>query len=79
MRAGSNRNIVILLMLPEPDDRDDSAKGNALACIARALRDLETVAEAPRSSWPRGLLVLVDTTLMGMSASDAVDGSSTGT
>ena len=24
-------------MLPEPDDRDDSAKGNALACIARAL------------------------------------------
>ena len=49
-------------MLPEPDDRDDSAKGNALACIARALRDLETVAEAPRRSWPCGLRVLVDTT-----------------
>ena len=37
---GEPVDIVVLLLLPELDDR---AKGNALACVARALRDTETL------------------------------------
>ena len=37
---GEPVDIVVLLLLPEVDD---SAKGNALACVARALRDAETL------------------------------------
>jgi PTS system nitrogen regulatory IIA component len=37
---GEPVDIVVLLLLPEAGD---SAKGNALACVARALRDAETL------------------------------------
>ena len=37
---GEPVDIVVLLLLPAVDD---SAKGNALACVARALRDAETL------------------------------------
>jgi nitrogen PTS system EIIA component len=37
---GEPVDIVVLLLLPEVDD---SAKGNALACVARALRDGEAL------------------------------------
>ena len=37
---GEPVDIVVLLLLPESGDR---AKGNALACVARALRDAETL------------------------------------
>ena len=37
---GEPVDIVVLLLIPEAGD---SAKGNALACVARALRDTETL------------------------------------
>ncbi len=37
---GEPVDIVVLLLIPESGD---SAKGNALACVARALRDAETL------------------------------------
>jgi nitrogen PTS system EIIA component len=37
---GEPVDIVVLLLIPESGD---SAKGNALACVARALRDTETL------------------------------------
>lgn len=37
---GEKVDIVVLLLIPESGD---SAKGNALACVARALRDTETL------------------------------------
>ncbi len=37
---GERVDIVVLLLLPETGD---GAKGNALACVARALRDAETL------------------------------------
>jgi PTS system nitrogen regulatory IIA component len=37
---GEPVDIVVLLLIP---DSGDSAKGNALACVARALRDTETL------------------------------------
>ena len=40
---GEPVDIVVLLLIPEASD---SAKGNALACVARALRDAETLMEA---------------------------------
>jgi PTS system nitrogen regulatory IIA component len=39
---GEPVDIVVLLLIPEAGD---SAKGNALACVARALRDAETLRE----------------------------------
>ena len=37
---GEPVDIVVLLLIPEAGD---GAKGNALACVARALRDAETL------------------------------------
>jgi PTS system nitrogen regulatory IIA component len=52
---GEPVDIVVLLLIPESGD---SAKGNALACVARALRDTETLRKV-RSAPDRGALFRV--------------------